>query len=82
MTREELIQELDNSGCPVCRDCHILESVDKYIKSEKRLLLEKIGKPLREAIVAYPNHECMGCRAFVRKIVDEALAIIEKEGSL
>ena len=52
----------------------------RFILYRERLLLEKIGKPLREAIVAYPNHECMGCRAFVRKIVDEALAIIKKEG--
>lgn len=82
MTREELIQELDNSGCPVCRDCHILESVDKYIKSEKRLLLEKIGRPLKEGeewSKKFTYNPAVDHWKKLYKAIDDTLAIIEKE---
>jgi len=31
--KEELIKGLNDNGCPACKDCHILEAMDKYISS-------------------------------------------------
>jgi len=37
--RDNIVQALNNHGCPVCRDCHILEAVDAYILADRRRVL-------------------------------------------
>jgi hypothetical protein len=91
MTREELIQELQVL-CPytlkgITGDV-ACEKVAEYILSRERLLLEKIGKVLREfkANTIADYEKTYGCDPLEwgicdgEKAIDEALAIIEKEG--
>lgn len=88
MTREELIQELivqliqieGKSG-----DMNYIRGVADFILSRERLILEKIGKPLRE-LHAMVKGECpsllnedSGGNARLDMEIDSALAIIEKE---
>ena len=87
MTRSELIQELEDSfGVDVETGCFVNvkpKDIAYYILIREKLLLSKIGKPLKDykrtwlddgigwewGVKTYPALEA----------IDEALAIIEKE---
>ena len=47
--REELRQALDFNGCPVCRECNVLEAMDAYIKSRESALRDENNR-LRDAL--------------------------------
>lgn len=89
MTREELIQELQkhhwSGGATDFGEYDNSDEIADFILSREKLLLEKIGKPLRENILKYPLDPKFPADRVnysdAKLAVLECLAIIEKEGS-
>lgn len=97
MTREELIQELEESityalgkahkescCCNMECDCSIgdcSKAIMSFILSREKLLLEKIGKVLKEVfeLMGKDPYGCTEYRMHMYVAIGEALAIIEKE---
>ncbi len=80
MNKQELIEELRkhhwSSDGTIGYDWS--DEIADFILSRERLLLEKIGKPLREAITI---KGCPGNWTWrYQEAIENALAIIEKEG--
>lgn len=70
--RDELIKEMSDPNKFKTRE----DFLDWMLSREQRLL-DEIEKPLIQSL-NYAQHECSGRRAFVRKITDEALSIIQR----
>jgi hypothetical protein len=89
MTREHIVQELEDLFPDKENRLWYLQlyTIADYILSRERLLLEKIGKVLREfkANTIADYEKTYGCDPLEwgicdgEKAIDEALAIIEKE---